>query len=151
MKFDKLTKEDAELLSYKDLTSVILENKGKKNTLELLTLIVEKLGLSSNHLDNKIADYYTMLNNDKKFVLLDDGNWDLSEKYTSDLKKKNIDEEEEFDEEELKEDEEIEEAEDEIDSKTNYDDAYQDEDFDDDAIDELDGLVVVDEDEMELE
>ena len=151
MKFDKLTKEDAELLSYKDLTSVILENKGKKNTLELLTLIVEKLGLSSSHLDEKIADYYTMLNNDKKFVLLDDGNWDLSEKYTSDLKKKNIDEEEEFDEEELKEDEEIEEAEDEIDSKTNYDDAYQDEDFDDDAIDELDGLVVVDEDEMELE
>lgn len=150
MKFDKLTKEDAELLSYKDLTCLILENKGKKNTLDLLTLIVNKLGLSSNHLDNKIADYYTMLNNDKKFVLLDDGNWDLSEKYTSDLKKKNIDEEE-FDEEELKEDEEIEEAEDEIDSKTNYDDAYQDEDFDDDAIDELDGLVVVDEDEMELE
>lgn len=151
MKFDKLTKEDAELLSYKDLTCLILENKGKKNTLDLLNLIVNKLGLSSNHLDNKIADYYTMLNNDKKFVLLDDGNWDLSEKYTSDLKKKNIDEEEEFDEEELKEDEEIEEAEDEIDSKTNYDDAYQDEDFDDDAIDELDGLVVVDEDEMELE
>ena len=151
MKFDKLTKEDAELLSYKDLTCLILENKGKKNTLDLLTLIVNKLGLSSDHLDNKIADYYTMLNNDKKFVLLDDGNWDLSEKYTSDLKKKNIDEEEEFDEEELKEDEEIEEAEDEIDSKTNYDDAYQDEDFDDDAIDELDGLVVVDEDEMELE
>ena len=151
MKFDKLTKEDAELLSYKDLTCLILENKGKKNTLDLLTLIINKLGLSSNHLDNKIADYYTMLNNDKKFVLLDDGNWDLSEKYTSDLKKKNIDEEEDFDEEELKEDEEIEEAEDEIDSKTNYDDAYQDEDFDDDAIDELDGLVVVDEDEMELE
>ena len=151
MKFDKLTKEDAELLSYKDLTCLILENKGKKNTLDLLTLIVNKLGLSSNHLDNKIADYYTMLNNDKKFVLLDDGNCDLSEKYTSDLKKKNIDEEEDFDEEELKEDEEIEEAEDEIDSKTNYDDAYQDEDFDDDAIDELDGLVVVDEDEMELE
>lgn len=151
MKFDKLTKEDAELLSYKDLTCLVLENKGKKNTLDLLTLIVNKLGLSSNHLDNKIADYYTMLNNDKKFVLLDDGNWDLSEKYTSDLKKKNIDEEEDFDEEELKEDEEIEEAEDEIDSKTNYDDAYQDEDFDDDAIDELDGLVVVDEDEMELE
>ena len=151
MKFDKLTKEDAELLSYKDLTCLILENKGKKNTLDLLTLIVNKLGLSSNHLDNKIADYYTMLNNDKKFVLLDDGNWDLSEKYTSDLKKKNIDEEEDFDEEELKEDEEIEEVEDEIDSKTNYDDAYQDEDFDDDAIDELDGLVVVDEDEMELE
>ena len=151
MKFNDLTKEDAELLSYKDLTSLILEEQGKKNTLELLKLIVDKLNLSSSHLDDKIADYYTMLNNDKKFVLLDDGNWDLSEKYTSDLKKKNIDEEEEFDEEELKEDEEIEEAEDEIDSKTNYDDAYQDEDFDDDAIDELDGLVVVDEDEMELE
>ena len=151
MKFDKLTKEDAELLSYKDLTCLILENKGKKNTLDLLTLIVNKLGLSSNHLDNKIADYYTMLNNDKKFVLLDDGNWDLSEKYTSDLKKKNIDEDEEFDDEEIKEDEEVEETEDEMDHKHNYDDSYQDEDYEDDTLDELDGLVVVDEDEMELE
>ena len=151
MKFDKLTKEDAELLSYKDLTCLILENKGKKNTLDLLTLIVNKLGLSSNHLDNKIADYYTMLNNDKKFVLLDDGNWDLSEKYTSDLKKKNIDEDEEFDDEEMKEDEEVEETEDEMDHKHNYDDSYQDEDYEDDTLDELDGLVVVDEDEMELE
>ena len=151
MKFDKLTKEDAELLSYKDLTCLILENKGKKNTLELLILIVEKLGLSSSHLDEKIADYYTMLNNDKKFVFLDDGNWDLSEKYTSDLKKKNIDEDEEFDDEEIKEDEEVEEIEDEIDHKHNYDDSYQDEDYEDDTLDELDGLVVVDEDEMELE
>ena len=92
-----------------------------------------------------------MLNNDKKFVLLDDGNWDLSEKYTSDLKKKNIDEDEEFDDEEIKEDEEVEEIEDEIDHKHNYDDSYQDEDYEDDTLDELDGLVVVDEDEMELE
>ena len=150
MNFDKLTKEDAELLSYKDLTSLILEEKGKKNTLDLLTAIVNKLGLSSSHLDDKIADYYTMLNNDKKFVLLDDGNWDLSENYTSDLKKKNLDEEEEFDEEELKEDEEMEETEpeEEIDEKNNYDDSYQEDDYDDEG---LDGLVVVDEDEMELE
>ena len=153
MKFNDLTKEDAELLSYKDLTCLILENKGKKNTLDLLTLIVNKLGLSSNHLDNKIADYYTMLNNDKKFVLLEDGNWDLSDNYTSDLKKKNLDEEDDFDDEEISEDEENDETEieEEIESKNNYDDSYQDEDFDDDAIDELDGLVVVDEDEMELE
>ena len=140
MNFDKLTKEDAELLSYKDLTSLILEEKGKKNTLDLLTAIVNKLGLSSSHLDDKIADYYTMLNNDKKFVLLDDGNWDLSENYTSDLKKKNLDEE----------DEEMEETEpeEEIDEKNNYDDSYQEDDYDDEG---LDGLVVVDEDEMELE
>ena len=130
MNFDKLTKEDAELLSYKDLTSLILEEKGKKNTLDLLTAIVNKLGLSSSHLD--------------------DGNWDLSENYTSDLKKKNLDEEDEFDEEELKEDEEMEETEpeEEIDEKNNYDDSYQEDDYDDEG---LDGLVVVDEDEMELE
>ena len=150
MKFNDLTKEDAELLSYKDLTSLILEEQGKKNTLELLKLIVGKLNLSSSHLDDKIADYYTMLNNDKKFVLLEDGNWDLSDNYTSDLKKKNLDEEYDFDDEEISEDEENDETEieEEIESKNNYDDSYQEDDFDDEG---LDGLVVVDEDEMELE
>jgi DNA-directed RNA polymerase delta subunit len=150
MKFNDLTKEDAELLSYKDLTSLILEEQGKKNTLELLKLIVGKLNLSASHLDDKIADYYTMLNNDKKFVLLEDGNWDLSDNYTSDLKKKNLDEEDDFDDEEISEDEENDETEieEEIESKNNYDDSYQEDDFDDEG---LDGLVVVDEDEMELE
>ena len=150
MKFNDLTKEDAELLSYKDLTSLILEEQGKKNTLELLKLIVDKLNLSSSHLNDKIADYYTMLNNDKKFVLLEDGNWDLSDNYTSDLKKKNLDEEDDFDDEEISEDEENDETEieEEIESKNNYDDSYQEDDFDDEG---LDGLVVVDEDEMELE
>lgn len=150
MKFDNLTKEDAELLSYKDLTNLILEEKGKKNTLELLKLIVNKMELSSSYLDDKIADYYTMLNNDKKFVLLDDGTWDLSEKYTSDLKKKNLDEEDDYDDEDLKEDDELEEIEpeEEIDSKNHYDDSYNEDDYDDEG---LDGLVVVDEDEMELE
>ena len=45
----------------------------------------------------------------------------------------------------------MEETEDEMDHKHNYDDSYQDEDYEDDTLDELDGLVVVDEDEMELE
>lgn len=150
MKFDNLTKEDAELLSYKDLTNLILDEKGKKNTLELLKLIVNKMELSSSYLDDKIADYYTMLNNDKKFVLLDDGTWDLSEKYTSDLKKKNLDEEDDYGDEDLKEYDELEEIEpeEEIDSKNHYDDSYNEDDYDDES---LDGLVVVDEDEMELE
>ena len=43
MKFDKLTKEDAELLSYKDLTSLILENKGKKKYSRIINFNSRKI------------------------------------------------------------------------------------------------------------
>ena len=45
----------------------------------------------------------------------------------------------------------MQETEDEMYHKHYYDDSYQYEDYEDDTLDELDGLVVVDEDEMELE
>ena len=34
--------------------------------------------------ENKVADFYTSLSTDKRFILLDNGKWDLRSNHTSD-------------------------------------------------------------------
>ncbi len=142
-----IKKEDVENLSYKDITNIILENNKKgMNTLDLFTQIVELLELPKSTIDTKIADYYTSLTTDKRFLLVD-GLWDLRNRHTSDkvlimpLEDDEIEEEEEI--EENDENEELEEDvfEEDIDGDTSYDD-------DDDG---LGDLVVLDEDEMDID
>ena len=68
--------------------------------------------------DEKIGDYYTSLATDKRFILLEDGTWDLRSRHTSDKVIKVVDSEEDEDEEdeELKDkDEELDEIEERLD------------------------------------
>ena len=140
-----IKKEDIVNLSYKDITNILLENNnGGMNTLDLFQKIVELLELPKSTVDNNIADYYTSLTTDKRFLLVD-GLWDLRSRHTSDkvLIMPEEDEEEEEIEETDEMDEEIEDDsfEDDIDDDTTYDD-------DDDG---LGDLVVLDEDEIDIE
>ena len=142
-----IKKEDIENLSYKDITDIILEqNKKGMNTLDLFTKIVELLELPKSTIDTKIADYYTSLTTDKRFLLVD-GLWDLRSRHTSDKVLIMPEDDEELADEELDEFEENEEElpedefEEDIDGDTSYDD-------DDDG---LGDLVVLDEDEMDIE
>ena len=64
MSLDKMTKEELELLSYKDITAIILEEAGAMNTLELFEKIVSLLELPKSTIDNKISEYYTSLSTD---------------------------------------------------------------------------------------
>ena len=148
MSLDKMSKEDLELLSYKDITAIILEEKGAMNTLELFEKIAELLELPKSAIDNKISEYYTSLSTDKNFLLLEDGKWDLRKRHTSDkvLKDEEEDEDEDEDEEEQDEDKlEMNEDEEDYDSQIS-----DDEDFDD-GDDDLKDLVVLDEEELDLE
>lgn len=140
-----LNKDVLENMSYKDITNLLLEDtKGGLNTLELFTKIVELLGLPKSAIDNKIADYYTSLTTDKRFVLID-GKWDLRSRHPSDKVIVKVDDEDEEIEENPEEEAEVDEEE--ID---NYDDEDNiDEDYDDE--DDLSDLVVLDEDELEQE
>lgn len=115
MNFERLAKADAELYSYDKLTEMILKEKTPLNTLELFTMIVDKLELGDEYLDDKLGDYYTLLSSDKKFIM-DDGLWDLRERKKSDQIKQIVEEEEDFELEEdfeelIEEDEEDEEDE----------------------------------------
>ena len=96
MSIKDMKKEDLELLSYKDITNLLLEEYGAENTAELFKKIVKLLKLPSSVFDNKIGDYYTMLSTDKRFILLEDGKWDLRTRHTSDKIVNVIDEDDEF-------------------------------------------------------
>ena len=150
MNIDKLSKEELELYSHKDLTYMIIKESGPMNTADLFKKITDSLELPNSFYENKIGDYYTTLTTDKRFILLDDGNWDLKEKYLSDKVKKDLDDEEleEDDEDQEEVDDEIEQENDE--DEDSFDSTVNDDDFDD-SDDDYKDLVIIDEDEMELE
>ena len=130
MSLKKMTKDELELLSNKDITNLILEESKKSiNTADLFKKIIKLLELPESSFESKIGDYYTALSTDKRFILLEDGTWDLRSRYTSDKVVKITEEDE---------DEEVEEE-------------KEEETEDEDANEELKDLVVIDEDELELE
>ncbi len=149
MKLKDYTKEELELLSYKDITNLILTEEGKLSTLELFKRIVNLLGLSERIIESKIGDYYTSLTTDKRFLLLENGHWDLRSRHTSDKIIIPVDEEED----------EIDDIKDEIetadDNELEPDDfdpqeGLSDEDFNGEEED-LSDLVILDEDELDIE
>lgn len=142
----ELKKENLENMSYKDIAYMLLEKSDSLNTLDLFTKIVELLELPKSTIDNKIADFYTTLTTDKRFVMLD-GKWDLRTRHPSDKVIVKIDDEDEEDAVELSEDEEI----DDDFEEDEYGDGDTSEDEFDDNDDDLKDLVVLDESELEEE
>jgi len=148
MSLKSMKKDELELLSNKDIAYMILEESKKKlNTADLFSKIIKLLELPESTFEKKIADFYTALATDKRFILLDNGKWDLRNNHTSDKVIKISDDEEE--EEETGEEEEEKQDEEEI-EEDNFDDS-EEEDYDEDTNEELKDLVVIDEDELELE
>ena len=130
MSVKDLSKDELELLSHKDLTNMLLKERGAMNTVDLFKEITTLLELPNSVFENKIGDYYTTLTTDKRFIMLDDGKWDLRENHTSD-KVVTLHETEE-------------------DSDDDYDSTRNEDEFDD-SDDDLKDLVIIDEDELELE
>ena len=150
MNINKMSKDELELLSNKDITYYLLEESNKSiNTANLFKKIIKLLELPESSFDAKIGDYYTSLATDKRFILLEDGTWDLRSRHTSDKIVKVVDnDEDEMDEDE---DEEIKEDIDDTIEEDNYDDGDNEDDIYDDNDDDLKDLVVIDEEELELE
>ena len=148
MSLKSMKKEDLELLSNKDIAYMIMEeSKRKLNTADLFTKIIKLLDLPQSTFEKKIADFYTALSTDKRFILLENGKWDLRSNHTSDKVIKVSDEDDE--EEEINEEEKEEEEEEDL-EEDSFDDT-EEEEYDEDTNEELKDLVVIDEDELELE
>ena len=113
----------------------------------IIKMIYLQKELPESCFEKKIADYYTALATDKRFVLLEDGTWDLRSRHTSDKVAKITDDEEDDDAEEKENEEE--EEEDSL-AEDSYDDTDES-DYDDETNEELKDLVIIDEDELELE
>lgn len=137
-----MSKEEIELLSYTDLTNLILtENKTSMNTPTIFKKICDLLGYSEEEYTDKIGDFYTSLTIDKRFVLLENHEWDLRERHAVELV---IDE----DDEEEDEDSSLEENDEEETEEVEEDDMISSED-ELDTDDDLDDLTVISDDEDE--
>lgn len=152
MELSKLSKVELEMMSYTDITELILkENKSPMNTPSIFKKICDLLDYSDDQYAAKIGDYYTSLTIDKRFVLLNSAEWDLKLNHAIPLE---IDDEEEIEEEEeeiIEEDEEETEIIEEEDEEDNIDAIDDTDDLDLDDDDDLDDLAIIDEDDEELE
>lgn len=137
-----MSKEEIELLSYTDLTNLILtENKTSMNTPTIFKKICDLLGYSEAEYTDKIGDFYTSLTIDKRFVLLENHEWDLRERHAVELV---IDEDDEEEDEESS----LEENDEEETEEAEEDDMISSED-ELDTDDDLDDLTVISDDEDE--
>ena len=130
MDIKKMSKEEVEKLSYLDIAYNLLKHEHKTlTTVELLKEVCNVLGYGDSEFEDLIGDFYTSLNLDKRFILID-SKWDLAENHVVKI----------VDEEEIEE-----ETEDDIVS----DDVETMEDLDDDLDDDLEDLNIIEEDDEE--
>lgn len=138
MNVRKMAKEDLELLSFSDIAyNIIKLDKAPKTTVDIFKEICKLLDLSKKEYEEKIADFFTSLIVDKRFILLENINWDLKENHS--IKTIIDDSEDEFEDIE----EEIEEADAILTEKDDISPFVEEDDLD--VIDEED----IEEDEME--
>ncbi len=139
MKLKDYTKEELENMSYDDIAYIILTEKKKKmKIIDLFSEIGKLTGLNETAIEDKIGDFFEMLTLDKRFIMLDDGSWDLKERHAQ--KEMILDDEEEDASEDIEED-----LEDELEEEEEDEIFYDDEEEDTD--DDLKDLVVINEDE----
>ena len=145
MKLKDMPIEEIELMSYTDLTYALLKENGKSmNTPTIFREICNLLGFSDSDYAAKIGDYYTSLTIDKRFVLLENNEWDVCDNHSVKIE---IDDDVEEEIEDEEDDDEL--IEEEIEDD-NIDEVIDDESLDDDD-DDLDDLEIVDEDDLEEE
>ena len=140
MKIKDMAIEELEMMSFTDITYMILKEKKKSmSTADLFKEISKLLDLSESDFASKIGDYYTSLNIDKRFVLLENNEWDIRDNHSVEIVMDDDDEEEEVEEVEEETEEEEEE---------NIDELVDDDDLEDN---DLEDLSIIDDDEEEEE
>lgn len=155
MKLKNMKMEDLELMSYTDLTYEILkETKKPLNTPTVFHKICDLLELTDSDFENKIGDYYTSLTIDKRFMMLDSGEWDLRENHVVETNLEDeITEEEDVEEDseemEKEDDESLDESE-EIDTEDEDLDSTLEDDLED-TDDDMDDLSILNEEDLDAE
>jgi len=145
MKIKDMKKEELEVLSYTDLTELILkENKKAMNTPSIFKKICDLLELTEEEYTNQIGDYYTSLTTDKRFILLDTAEWDLKDKHKVEIV---LEEDEEDEDVSFEDEEEVEETE----ESEELDESVEITDDDVDLDDGIEDLNIITDEELEEE
>jgi len=140
MELKDLKKEDLELISYDDLAYLILkDSKRKMKISDLFKKICKTLKLGDEIFETKIADFFELLSTDRKFIMLENGYWDLRDRHTNKIKIETDDDEISDPVEKIEED-----------GSTETEDIFYEADETEDRVEnDLSGLVVVNEDDEE--
>ena len=137
MKSINLTEEQLETLSYDDVAYLILENNQNKMKIQdLFKEVIKVMNLGENAFEDHLVDFFELLSTDKRFIMIENGYWDLKINHKTKIVIDDDDEDEEMIEEENVEETPTDEEED-----INYDDEIID---DDDDEDDLKDLVIMD-------
>lgn len=145
MNIKKMTSEDFEKMSHLDIAYTIIKSEKKTyKTVDLLKKICKLLNYDENAFENLIGEFYTSLNLDKRFILID-GKWDLTENHSV-----KIVVEDEVDDD-LDTYEDMDEEEGEIEDEAVLDETEALEDVEDDLDDEMEDLTILTEEELEEE
>lgn len=134
-----ISAEELEMMNYNDVAYEVLKARGKKmKIMELFQEVVEILNLLDDDYMSHITDFFGLLSTDKRFIMLNDGYWDLRVKHDKGMV---IDEDDEDDDDIVIEEEDANESE--------YENE-EDKDTDDDVEeDDLSDLVVIDDSDEE--
>lgn len=139
MNLKNISKEELENMSYDDIAFAILTEKKKKmKIIDLFNEIGKLINLSESVIEDKIGDFFEMLTLDKRFIMLDDGSWDLRTRHAGTVI---IDDDEE--------DILAEDVEENNEEETDDEEIFYDESDDDDSEDELKDLVVISDEDDE--
>ena len=144
MKLKDLTKAELEAMSYDDIAELILKETNRQMKInELFKEVCNLLELSENEFMDKLPAFFDVLSTDQRFLMLENGLWDLKSKHSVKVVVDNEDDEdveEDLDLEDLEEEQEEEE------------DIFTDDNDDDDLTDDddLKDLVIIDEDEEQM-
>lgn len=140
MKLKDFSKEELEAMSYDDIAFMVLsESKKQMKVNELFKEVCNLLQLTEDEFVEKLPAFFDVLSTDHRFIMLENGLWDLKSKHSTKVVIDN--DEEDIEVEEVEDIEEPEEEEEDLYS----DDADSDELDDND--DDLKDLVIIDEDE----
>ena len=143
MKLKDLSQEELEAMSYDDIAFMVLtESKKKLKINELFKKVCDLLKLSEQEYMDKLPSFFDVLSTDHRFIMLENGLWDLKSKHSTKVILDTEDEEDEIEDLEETLEEEEEETEEDI-------DIYRDEDETDDidTDDDLKDLVIIDEED----
>ena len=145
MKLKDLTKAELEAMSYDDIAELILKETNRQMKInELFKEVCNLLELSENEFMDKLPAFFDVLSTDQRFLMLENGLWDLKSKHSVKVVVDNEDEEDVEEDLDLEDLEEEQEEEEDIFTDDNDDDDLTDDD------DDLKDLVIIDEDEEQM-
>lgn len=146
MKLKDLTQEELEAMSYDDIAELVLKEANRQMKInELFKEVCKLLNLSEDEFIDKLPAFFDVLSTDQRFLMVENGLWDLKSKHSVKVVVDSEDEEED----EIEEDVDLDELEDEKEDEDIYADDNDDDDLTDDD-DDLKDLVIIDEDEEQM-